>query len=330
MLKNSLKFRTEVEVGRTNIQIDYCNKVFMIGSCFTDNIGAKLKQLRFQLLTNPFGVLYNPVSIANALELIIDNKQLPADSLVFDQNLWHSLLLHGDFSQTDKRVLVDKANSAIAGAHHFLTNTDFVFVTFGTAWVYRYLETNQIVANCHKINANRFDRFRLEIDSIVEVWQKIIERLKVLNNNLRIVFTLSPVRHLKDGAHENQLSKSVLLMAIDKLMNNDSSVGYFPAYELVNDDLRDYRFYASDMVHLSDTAIDYVFEKIRKAYFTDSAQITMKQVAAIVQAAQHRILQNNPLELSSLKKGMLQKIEKLKAEQPFIDLSAEYKYFVEL
>ncbi|HOO84760.1 MAG TPA: GSCFA domain-containing protein [Prolixibacteraceae bacterium] len=325
-----MKFRTEVSIGPASSQIDYSSKVFMIGSCFTDNIGAKLKQLKFQLSINPFGVLYNPVSIARAFDLIIDYKQLPSDSLVFDQNLWHSLLLHGDFSQTNQQMLLDKANIAIAEAHNFLTKSDFVFVTFGTAWVYRYLETNQIVANCHKIKADRFERFRLDVDFIVDEWQKIITRLKSINKNLKIVFTISPVRHLKDGAHENLLSKSVLALAIDALMKQDCSIDYFPAYELINDDLRDYRFYAPDMVHLSDTAINYVFEKIRNAYFSDNTQLTMKQIAAIVQAAQHRILQNNPIELNSFKKGMLQKIKKIQIEHPFIDLSAEYKYFLEL
>ena len=330
MFKNTLKFRTEVSIDPTLLHIDYSKKIFMIGSCCTDNIGTKLKQLKFQLSSNPFGVLYNPVSIAHAFDLIIDNKQLPSDSLVFDKNLWHSLLLHGDFSHTNQQILLEKANATIADAHSFIAKTDFVFITFGTAWVYRYSKTNQIVANCHKIHADQFERFRLDVDFIVDEWQKIISRLKSLNNNLKIVFTLSPVRHLKDGAHENLLSKSVLALAIDALMKMDSTIDYFPAYELVNDDLRDYRFYASDMVHLSDTAIDYIFDKIRIAYISDNTQFIIKQVASIVQAAQHRILHNNPLELSSFKKSMLQKIKNLKAEQPFIDLSAEYKYFVEL
>lgn len=330
MLNNTLKFRTEVGVVSANTQINYCNKVFMIGSCFTDNVGVKLKQLKFQILNNPFGVLYNPVSIANALDLIIDKKQLPVDSLVYDQNFWHSLLLHGKFSQVDKNILLEKANSAIAGANEFLTQSDFLFVTFGTAWVYKYLENKQIVANCHKLKADCFERFRLDVDTIIKEWQIIITRLRTLNNKLKIIFTLSPVRHLKDGAHENQLSKSVLLLAIDALMEIDSSIEYFPAYELVNDDLRDYRFYASDMVHLSETAIDYVFEKLRKAYMSENTQLTMKHIAAILNAYQHRILQNNPLEISLFKKGVLQKIEKMKSEHPFIDLSAEYKYFAEL
>lgn len=328
-----VKLFTEVTVPHSKREIDYQTPILLMGSCFSDNIGLELSRLRFPVSVNPFGVIYNPLSIANSLRTIIKNKTVLDSDLVYDCGLWHAMQFHGSFSDIEKLNVITKANDAIQKAHLFLKNADVLMITFGTAWVYNYKKSSEIVANCHKIKSKEFDRFRLNVDQIVDDWMPLLAELRVFNPMLQLVFTVSPVRHMKDGAHGNQISKAALLLAIDKLLeklDNPIDYSYFPSYEIVNDELRDYRFYAADMIHLNETAVHFLFEKFKHCFFSNETRKVLTEVSAIAKAAEHRMLTNNPSEKLKFKLSMLNKIEKMNQMYPFIDFRNEKKHFENL
>ena len=325
-------FRTEVRVDEADKDLNYMTPSFFIGSCFSDNIGRKLDKSKFPVMLNPFGVLYNPVSIYNGLNAIINKKIIAGNDLVFHNNLYHSFLFHGSFSSISNEKLLLKCNDTIDEANAFLKKSSFIFITFGTSYVYEYKETGEIVSNCHKIPDSEFKRNRLTLDEIISKWNKLISDLKNFNPELQIVFTVSPVRHFKDGAHENQLSKSVLLLAIDEIIkeNRNQGISYFPAYEIMNDELRDYRFYSDDMVHISETGVNYIFEQFRKCFFKSNTLECIKEINEIVRAGEHRILNPDPVSLNKFRNTMIAKIEKLISAYPFINFNKELEHFKNL
>lgn len=301
-----------------------------MGSCFSDNIGNHLLDYKFKVSSNPFGVLYNPISVANSLTLILDKLSLEKTNLVEHNGMWHSFDLHGSFSNIDSDELLSKANGILEEAHEKLKNTNYLFITFGTAWVYEHISSKKIVSNCHKIPASQFSRYRLTIDTIYNVWSKLIQRLSDFNPEMEIIFTVSPIRHLKDGAHENQLSKSTLFLAIDQLIQQNNKLSYFPSYEIVMDELRDYRFYADDMTHISSKAIHFIFEKFKETYFEENTIQSMNKVKPIVKATTHKILSDNTQEIEKFAITMLKKIEEIENSHPQIDLTREKAYFNQL
>jgi hypothetical protein len=219
-------------------------------------------------------------------------------------------------------------NDDIIAGHEMLKKADFLFITLGTAWVYEFIETGKIVSNCHKLPANLFHRYRLNVDEVIDVLSGTIKKIKKLNPELRIVFTVSPVRHWKDGAHGNQLSKSVLLLAIDELESRFTNVSYFPSYELVMDELRDYRFYDEDMLHPSDTAVKFIWEKLNEVYFTDDTKRYVKEVEKIMKARNHRPFNPSGDNYKTLARNMLKKVGDLKKRFPGVELN-EYESFFE-
>ncbi|MDR1698876.1 MAG: GSCFA domain-containing protein, partial [Prevotellaceae bacterium] len=227
-----------------------------------------------------------PLSIAAALRRLISAKPYEEKDLFFDNGQWHSASHHSSFSDNDKSLCLQKINSRLAEASENLRNARHLFITFGTAWVYEWADGGETVGNCHKLPAKNFKRRRLNIEEIVEKYNDLTAELLAFNPNLNIIFTVSPIRHWKDGAHENQLSKSTLLLAIDRLKNEN--LDYFPAYEIVNDDLRDYRFYASDMIHLSDVAIDYIWERVGETFFSAKTRKLNDEITQINKAREHR------------------------------------------
>lgn len=328
-----ISFRTAVTTTRLISGLNHQTPAMMVGSCFSDNIGNSLERLKFPVLLNPFGVLYNPISIAQALKIIINNQKMNQNELIMHDHLWHSFLFHGSFSSTSPHNVLQQTQNAIQTAHHYLKKTKFLFVTFGTAWVFKHKKTEQLVANCHKIPAGEFDRYRLSLGDINHEWEMLINLLMQFNPKLKIIFTVSPVRHLKDGAHGNQLSKSTLLLSIDQLISTGSyanQLSYFPSYEIVNDELRDYRFYADDMVHPSNKAVQYIFEKFSDTYFNEATKQLNKEINAVVEASEHRILTSNSIEIEKFKTSMLKKIELLENKNPFLDFNKEKNHFKNL
>ena len=321
-------FRTEIKIEKKTYQINYKKKLFFIGSCFTENIGSHLKELKYPILINPFGILYNPISVLNSLELIINKKFFSEKDLFFLKNKYLSFFHHGDFSDENKDICLQKINNSINSAHHFLKNTNYLLITFGTSWVFENKETKEIVANCHKIPSHFFNRYLLNIQEIVKKYQEFIKKILNFNPNLeKIIFTISPVRHWKDGANGNQISKSILQIAINELKKSNSIIDYFPSYEIVLDDLRDYRFYESDMLHPNKIAVEYIWEKFQEAFIDEKDIFISKQIKKIIDAKKHRFFYPKSEETKKFKQTFLKKVIELKSKYPFLDLSEEYSYF---
>ncbi|MBQ7853500.1 MAG: GSCFA domain-containing protein [Muribaculaceae bacterium] len=265
------EFRTIVKPLRFRGTISHRQGVMMLGSCFSDNIGLRLRQACFDVDINPFGTLYNPASIACGIGAILKCRQYSIDDLFQEKgdNRWHSFSHHSEYSSVDSQLMLEKINQRVCEANKMLQRASTLIVTFGTAWVYKYAPTGKVVANCHKLPASMFERSMMSIDEIVAMWKDVIADVKAINQSIQVIFTVSPIRHLRDGAHENQLSKSTLLLAINQLVRECEDVIYFPAYEIMNDDLRDYRFYASDMTHPSEVAVDYIYDIFSQSFFDD-------------------------------------------------------------
>ena len=306
-------FRTEINPESFSQKINIKDKIFFTGSCFAENIGSFFYNHHFDVCINPFGILYNPVSIANSLNKIINNEEFTAEDLFHFNNKWLSFYHHGKFSDANKEQALSKINTKIRQAYKHLKETKFLFITFGTSWVYALKNNNQIVANCHKIPQQEFNRYRLNVEEIVDIYTKLISQIKKLSPEINIVFTVSPVRHLKDGAHGNQLSKSVLLLAVEEL-NSLSGVHYFPSYELALDDLRDYRFYAKDMTHLNEIAEQYIWEKLSQSAFDNETLEVLPKINKIFKAVNHRTFNPDSTEYQNFKDKINSKIENLEKQ----------------
>ena len=312
-------FKTKVATVESNSKIDYADHLLFIGSCFAENIGSRFKERLFNAMVNPLGVVYNPASVANTLDDLISNKLVTPEEVLFHNNLWHSFRLHGSFSSTDKATVIGMANEALCEAHLHLKKSKTVVVTFGTAWVYSLSANGQIVSNCHKYPAATFHRTLQKVDDIVGQWQETIKQLRNFNPAIRIIFTISPVRHWKDGAHGNNISKATLLLAVEQLMKEDETLEYFPAYEIMMDELRDYRFYADDMLHPSNLAQSYIFDSFTQVYLSRQAMEFGQESLKLATALNHRPLQGITDEYLKFLETTIIKIESFQARYPLID-----------
>lgn len=282
-----MKLYTSVDIAPSPKKIAYNDKILLLGSCFADNIGTKFGEYYFQTTVNPYGTLYNPASIAKAISGI--GNGVSDIGIVEHNGLWHSLSHHGSFSRADKENLVRACEQSRVQLREALQQASIMIITFGTAWVYEY--EDKVVANCHKLPANRFVRRRMTVDEIVEIWQPILAAMP----DKHWIFTVSPIRHVKDGLHDNQISKAILLQAVDRLTAKqlDSPIGglsYFPSYEIMLDELRDYRFYAEDMVHPSQVAVDYIWQRFVDMYMTADTQNEMRTLHQLWRDRHHRFL----------------------------------------
>jgi hypothetical protein len=256
----------------SSVKIDYRSGILSLGSCFSQNIGRRLQRALFQTDINPFGVLYNPASIAQNIGLLCENRDFSEENLSKHGSLFFNFAFDTSFSAISAKQCLEKINARFTSAVKNLKSADFLLITFGTAFVFKLKRTGETVANCHKLPAEYFVRQRLGVEDIVSMFEELFSKIKTVNPHLHIVLTVSPVRHIKDGLHENNLSKSTLLLAAERLAKGFENVSYFPAYEIVIDELRDYRFYAPDLLHPSETAVDYVWEKFAQAYFSAQTQ----------------------------------------------------------
>ena len=282
-----MKFRTEISILPADFKISHACKIAMQGSCFVENMAAKFLNAGFSIDLNPFGIAYNPFSLSQNLNRMLDNSPYAADELFKDNGIYHSFSHHSRFSGVDPDEVLAKINSRLMQSLDFFRTTGLLIVTFGTAFVYRLQSTGGVVSNCHKLPAKFFTYNRLTIEEIVQEWNSLIIRIQTLNPSLRILFTVSPIRHWKDGAHGNQLSKSILLLSIEEILRTHPHCSYFPAYEIVLDDLRDYRFYSDDMLHPSTQAIDYIWEKFMDAWFDDETLKKAREFEKMNRALNH-------------------------------------------
>lgn len=322
------EFRTIVDIEESRRKIGYEDNILFIGSCFAENIGNKLQENKFNTLINPFGIIYNPVSVANTILSILDKKKFTEEDLIFN-NLWHSFYHHSKFSNEGKEDCLKNINISCIESSDFLKKTDFLVITFGTSWVYEYIKTGKIVSNCHKLPSKNFNRYRLSIDYIVELYIQLIEKIREQNPNIKIIFTVSPVRHWKDGAHGNQLSKAVLQLAIDKLVQSFKNIWYFPSYEIVMDELRDYRFYDRDMIHISEEAVDYIWQRFIETFIDNKSQSLMGQVEKIKKALAHRPFSSESKTYHDFLENQMNKIMQIENNNPYIDFNKEKSFIKE-
>jgi len=285
----------------------------MLGSCFTQSIGEYLQRYLFDVNINPFGTIYNPLSVARNLSVLLDKKAYGQEDLYLYNERWLSFDHYTAFSNIDKEKLLLQINTAFIPAAEKFRQSDRLLLTFGTSWVYRLKENNRIVCNCHKVPADYFERFRLSVNDIVNEYTVLIKRLISNKPDLRIIFTVSPVRHWKDGAHGNQLSKAVLLLAIEEIINLfPANCYYFPAYELVLDDLRDYRFYDSDLLHPSSDAVNYIREKFSAVALSDESIEFIKKLDPLLKSISHRPSDPEDPEYLKMMENVRMKITALK------------------
>jgi hypothetical protein len=322
-----MKFRTPIEIPESRFKLNHSTPALMLGSCFIENIGDKLHYYKFPFMTNPFGVLYNPFSIKNAIE-IISGKQNINEQIIHEYNeRWFSFYHDTSFSSRYKEELMQHINKTNQEAANYLKKASFLIITFGTSWVFRHVEKDMIVANCHKLPSKFFKRELLSPEEIINDYISLIEEIHKLNPDIDITFTVSPIRHWRDGAVENQLSKATLIYSIHKIIEHFPEIEYFPSYEIVMDELRDYRFYAEDMIHLNKTAIDYIWERFSESYISKSAQSLMNEVEKIQKAKHHRPFNPASPEYQKLIDKQIENINQLSKKHHSIDLSDEMDYF---
>jgi hypothetical protein len=302
-------------------------KLLLTGSCFAENIGDYLNGHKFNSLINPSGILFNPLSISQSLNSIIENSDLLPELLVQHEDTFFSLLHHGDFRSASRQGLLEQIHSVTRQAHLFLKEADWLVMTFGSAYVYRFLQTGHIAANCHKLPQQHFKKELLKPGEIVSAFNHLIGILKKFNPGLHIIFTVSPVKYLRDGIVENNLSKSIMIHSVHEIVNSHDHCFYFPAYELVTDDLRDYRFFKEDLAHPNEVAINYVWEKFSETYFSDDTRKLNERVSEITKAAQHRPINKNSEAHSKFCSAFLEKCSVMEKEFSFLDFSEEKAAF---
>lgn len=323
------KFQTVVVVPKFNWETGYSKKNIFIGSCFTENVGNRLVNLNYDIDINPFGILYNPISVANGIRVLLQKKEFKSSDLIQHDGLWHSFYHHGKFSFSDENKSLEAINNQVQFSSEYLENADFLFITFGTAWIYKYKPTGETVSNCHKIPAKQFTRTRLSVEEIVEDYNKLFTEIWKMNPDLKVVFTVSPIRHWKDGAVENQRSKATLLLAIDQIIEKSKgSCAYFPSYEIVMDELRDYRFYTEDMIHISDVAINHIWEKFEATLISGESQEISKEVQKIKAATNHRPFNKFTKEHLGFLQKQLTKLELFEQKYFFVNIGIEKQNFI--
>lgn len=312
-------FQTKIEIPTSELKISYENHILTLGSCFAQNIGNKMQEVYFETEVNPFGVLYNPVSISKSINLLLD-KEIFTENDIFQYNgLWLSFSHSSLFSDTAPEKCIEKINFRFVKAAQFLQITNFLLITFGTAWVYEDQKSGSVISNCHKLPARNFSRRRLSQQEIVDDYSKLITRLNEQNPELQLIFSVSPIRHWKDGAHENNLSKSTLMLAIDELQHRFNQVHYFPAYEIQMDELRDYRFYASDMLHPSEVAVDYIWQRFSDTYFDEATTRMKKEFEQLLSDLNHKPLFPDSTEFQQFQENVLIKKKKLNEKYIFLN-----------
>lgn len=309
-----MNFSTKVSLQKSNFPINYSSKIVLLGSCFTENMGEKFRYFKFETIVNPFGIIFNPVSVAKIIERSIKKNYFTEKDIFFHNELWQSFEVHSECSNPDKAIFLKSVNEVIDTTHHQLLGATHLFITLGTSWVYRDKFSKKVVASCHKVSQNQFDKELLSANTIKKALQQTLDLLGVVNPHCAVVFTVSPVRHLKDGFVENQLSKSQLISSLHSvLVHSQPRINYFPAYEIMMDELRDYRFYAEDMLHPSQIAIDYMWEKFSEVTISESAIKIMEEVLTVQRGLSHRPFNSNTKAHQDFLDSLQLKIAQLEA-----------------
>jgi len=286
-----MKLVTKVQFQKLPFKINHQDQLFFIGSCFSENIGNKFKRLHFNTKINPLGICYNPILIAQILERILSKKLIDQNEVVEHEDRFFTFLNHSKLNSRSSEKHLKKINKLLVKTEAFLSNTDYIFFTFGTAYYYKHLASNCDVANCHKLPNNQFEKKLATNQMIVSSFQKCIDQLKTINPKIKILFSLSPVRHIRDGIEENSLSKSILRLSINQLVNKiPGNCFYLPVYELQIDELRDYRFYNEDLIHPNGVAIKIIWERLEEIFFDEKTKNINSKIEKYKLMKNHKIM----------------------------------------
>lgn len=320
-----MEFRLEFKPNIIEPKLKLSDKIMLLGSCFTEHMFERLHHYKFNAIQNPHGTLFNPSSIHDALRQYINNQTIHQDELFEQNSLWNHWNFHSSLSHHQKEIALANMHEAISKGHEYLSTANWLIITFGSAFVYE--TENKVVANCHKIPASRFKKYMLWPDEIAMQYEKLITDLKSFNSNLHILFTVSPVRHLKDGFIENNRSKGSLLLAIEKMVHAHTHCHYFPSYELLIDDLRDYRFYAEDMVHPNYLATRYVWEKFSVSAIDGKTREVFKEIDQLNAAMKHKAMHPGSKDHVKFMEKCRLTLAELQSRFPQLDLQQEATYF---
>ena len=316
-----MQFTTKISIPKSDHQIDYNSKILSLGSCFAVNIGDKFDYFKFQNTTNPFGILFHPLAIEKLIDFAVSQKNFTQEDLFFHNERWHCFDAHSDLSNPNKDELLQNLNEILKSTYQQIAESTHIIITYGTSWVYRNIETNKIVANCHKVPQKQFVKELLSVETIKKSIKTILDLIQKINPNVTIILTISPVRHLKDGFVENQLSKAYLISALHQVLQTEHckiNTEYFPSYEIMMDELRDYRFYAEDMIHPSQIAIDYIWERFSETNISIETHPIMVEVSTIQKGLAHRPFNINSESHQQFLSKLQDKIVKLQQQFPQI------------
>ena len=324
-----MQLQTHIDIKPFEQKINHSQQILSIGSCFADNIAKRLQHCKFQTVASPTGILFNPESIARTIERFaqasISEETLPTKNLLqFSNGLWYNYDFHSSFSHTEADTAVNQMRTAVKVGADALSRAEVVIITFGTAFTYRLNESGEVVANCHKQPQSIFTRQMLSVDSIIQRYTKLLQGAL---SDKRVIFTLSPVRHLGDGLEQNSLSKATLRVAIAEIVSRNKNAEYFPSYEIMMDELRDYRFYADDMAHPSKLAVDYIWERFSECAFSGDTLELIKRIAQITSATEHRPFNPQSDAYRNFCQQMLQRIATLELSHPTLDFTTEKEHF---
>lgn len=313
-----MNLQTQIPLEKqSNNLIDYHSNILFLGSCFVENIGKKFDYFKIQNTQNPFGILFHPKAIETLIERAINGEKYSEDDLFFHNEQWHCFDAHSKLSNTSKNDLLNELNVILEATDTQIKKSSHIVITLGTSWVYRNIETHSVVANCHKVPQKQFKKELLSIEEITKSLKNILNLIRSVNFKVSILFTVSPIRHIKDGFVENTQSKSHLVTAIHQVVKNLSF--YFPSYEIMMDELRDYRFYAEDMIHPNQTAINCIWDRFKKVWISEEALKIMEDVDAIQKGLQHKPFNPNSV-------AHLQFLQKLEAKK--INIQSKFPYIV--
>ncbi|UII78356.1 GSCFA domain-containing protein [Flagellimonas sp. CMM7] len=316
-----MKLLTTIPLAKSDNPIDYQSKLLLLGSCFVENIGDKLGYYNFQQLQNPFGILFHPLAIEKLVERAIENRNYQGNEIFEQGGRWHCFDAHSDLSANTAEELLRNLNNGLEETKRQVEQATHVIITLGTAWGYRYNKTKEVVANCHKVPQKEFTKELFSVEVIQAGLERLIGLIESINQKAKLIFTISPVRHLKDGFVENQRSKSHLISAVHGVLSarlQSRGLSYFPSYEIMMDELRDYRFYGKDMIHPNELAIDYIWEKFKLSWISSKSYAVMEEVEVIQKGLRHRPFNPNSKEHQKFKKSLQTKITYLKDRYPFM------------
>lgn len=313
-----MNFTTKIPISKSKNLINYSSRIVSLGSCFAENMAEKFEYFKFQNTVNPFGIIFNPVSIEKLLSRIINQEEFTESAIFFHNERWHCYEVHSDLSRENKNEFLENLNSILKSTYDQIIKSSHIIITYGTSWIYRLKSTNEVVANCHKVPQNQFDKEILSIETIEKSIQNTINLIRKVNPNCQFIFTVSPVRHIKDGFVENQRSKAHLISAIHNSQLATHNSQYFPSYEILMDELRDYRFYAEDMLHPNQIAIDYIWEQFFLSQITEEIYPTMQEICAVQKGLAHKPFNPNSESHKQFQSKLQDKIAKLQLELPNI------------